>query len=269
VRETPPEEDTAGSAAGAAPDAAGAVLACHDVSKSYGGVTAVDSVSLAVPPRGLYGLCGFNGAGKSTLFNLLAGSVRADSGSVRIDGRDATGWPAMRRARSGVARTWQTVRLAHGRTALDNVAVAALRDPAQWMLGSLWRPQAAPARERAWAALERLGIGHLGTRTVDGLTLEAQRLTELARALVSEPKVLLADEPASGLSATQRTVLAEALTAISADRAVVVVEHDLDMLTSISGHMWAMVEGRLAYSGDVETFRSSPVYADLRGIQQG
>jgi ABC-type branched-subunit amino acid transport system ATPase component len=253
---------------GRADGADGAVLACYDVTKSYGGVLAVDSVSLEVPRQGLFGLCGFNGAGKSTLFNLLAGSVRADSGSVRIDGRDATGWSAMRRARSGVARTWQTVRLAHGRTAVDNVAAAGLRDPGQWMLGALWRPQAAPARELAWATLELLGIGHLGERQVDGLTLEAQRLTELARALVSEPKVLLADEPASGLSATQRTVLAEALTTISADRAVVVVEHDLDMLTSISGHMWAMVEGRLAYSGDVETFRSSPVHAGLRGIQQ-
>lgn len=81
-------------------------------------------------------------------------------------------------------------------------------------------------------------------------------------------KVLLADEPASGLSAAQRTVLADALTAVSKDRAVVVVEHDLDMLTSVSEHIWAMVEGRLAYSGNVETFRSSPVYADLRGIDQ-
>jgi len=274
VPETPPEATGAAGIAGAgltvpATAADPVVLACYGVTKSYGGVLAVDSVSLEVPRRGLFGLCGFNGAGKSTLFNLLAGSVRADSGSVRIDGRDATEWSAMRRARSGVARTWQTVRLAHGRTALDNVAAACLRDPGQWILGSLWRPQAAPARERAWAALESLGIGHLGARPVDGMTLEAQRLTELARALVGEPKVLLADEPASGLSATQRTVLAEALTTISADRAVVVVEHDLDMLTSISEHMWAMVEGRLAYSGDVETFRSSPVYAGLRGIEQG
>ena len=278
MRETPPEGTGTGSSAGSgrpAPraseerDAGPAVLACYDVTKSYGGVLAVDSVTLEVPERGLFGLCGFNGAGKSTLFNLLAGSVRADSGSVRIDGRDATGWSAMRRARAGVARTWQTVRLAHGRTAVDNVAAACLRDPGQWMLASLWRPQAAPARERAWAALESLGIGHLGASLVDGLTLEAQRLTELARALVSDPKVLLADEPASGLSATQRTVLADALTTISEERAVVVVEHDLDMLTAISGHMWVMVEGRLAYSGDVENFRSSPVHAGLRGIQQG
>jgi ABC-type branched-subunit amino acid transport system ATPase component len=246
-----------------------AVLACEGVTKSYGGVLAVDSVTLEIPRRGLFGLCGFNGAGKSTLFNLLAGSVRADAGSVRIDGRDATGWSAMRRARSGVARTWQTVRLAHGRTALDNVAAACLRDPGQSVLGTLWRPQAAPARERAWAAMESLGIGHLAALLVDGLTLEAQRLTELARALASEPKILLADEPASGLSAAQRSVLAEALTAISADRAVVVVEHDLDMLTSISAHMWAMVEGHLAYSGDVEAFRATPVYAGLRGIEQG
>jgi len=268
--ETQPDEAPAGGSGTTAPDTATAtvVLACDGVTKSYGGVLAVDSVSLEVPSRGLFGLCGFNGAGKSTLFNLLAGSVRADSGSVRIDGRDATGWSAMRRARSGVARTWQTVRLAHGRTAVDNVAAACLRDPGQWMLGSLWKPQAAPARERAWAALESLGVGDLGGRLVDGMTLEAQRLTELARALVSEPTVLLADEPASGLSAAQRTVLAEALTAISKDRAVVVVEHDLDMLTSISEHMWAMVEGRLAYSGDVETFRSSPVYAGLRGIER-
>ena len=269
MRETPSEVPGTGSPASAGPGSPGqAVLACYEVTKSYGGVLAVDSVTLEIPARGLFGLCGFNGAGKSTLFNLLAGSVRADSGSVRIDGRDATGWSAMRRARSGVARTWQTVRLAHGRSAVDNVAAACLSDPGQWMLGALWRPQAAPARERAWAALERLGIGDLGARTVDGLTLEAQRLTELARALVSEPKVLLADEPASGLSATQRTVLAEALTAISKNRAVVVVEHDLDMLTSISGHVWAMVEGRLAYSGGVAAFRSSAVYAGLRGIQQ-
>jgi ABC-type branched-subunit amino acid transport system ATPase component len=276
VPETPSEATEAGAPAsttgtgtGVTAGAGDVVLACFEVTKSYGGVRAVDSVSLEVPRHGLFGLCGFNGAGKSTLFNLLAGSVRADTGSVRIDGQDATGWSAMRRARSGVARTWQTVRLAHGRTALDNVAAACLRDPGQWIIGSLWRSQAPAAREKAWAALESLGVGHLGTQQVDGLTLEAQRLVELARALVSDPKVLLADEPASGLSATQRTVLAEALTTISADRAVVVVEHDLDMLTSISAHMWAMVEGRLAYSGDVEAFRSTSVSAGLRGIEQG
>lgn len=267
TRRTPAEVAAAGGSG--SPTAGLVVLACTGITKIYGGVRAVDSVSLEVPRQGLFGLCGFNGAGKSTLFNVLAGSVRADSGTVRIDGQDATGWSAMRRARSGLARTWQTVRLAHGRTAIDNVAAACLQAPGQPILGSLWRAQAAQARERAWAALERLGIDRLAGQLVDGMTLEAQRLTELARAIASEPKVLLADEPASGLSATQRTVLAEVLTTISEDRAVVVVEHDLDMLTSISKHIWAMVEGRLAYSGDVGTFRSSPVFASLRGIEHG
>ena len=149
--ETPPEATGPGgsvTARGRSASALSVVLACYDVTKSYGGVVAVDSVSLEVPRRGLYGLCGFNGAGKSTLFNLLAGSVRADSGSVQIDEQDATGWSAMRRARSGWLRTWQTVRLAHGRTAVDNVATACLRDPGQWVVGSLWRPQSAAARER-------------------------------------------------------------------------------------------------------------------------
>lgn len=248
--------------------AAPAVLSCAGLTKIYGGLKAVDDVSLEVPGRGLFGLCGFNGAGKSTLFSLLAGSVRCDAGTVTINGDDATRWPATRRARSGVARTWQTVRLAQGRTALDNVAAAGLRNPRQQVLGSLWRPQAAQARERALAALDRCGISQLAGHTVDGMTLEAQRLTELARALVSEPAVLLADEPASGLSATQRTVLADVLSSLARERAVVVVEHDLDLLTSVSQHMWAMVEGQLAYSGDVEAFRASAVFAGLRGIQK-
>ena len=125
------------------------------------------------------------------------------------------------------------------------------------------------ARFLLLSALNHLSITYMGIiRTNPAVKWSEPIEGCLIAALVSEPKVLLADEPASGLSAAQRTVLAEALTTISEDRAVVVVEHDLDMLTSISEHMWAMVEGRLAYSGDVETFRASPVYAGLRGIEQ-
>lgn len=247
-------------------DGTGPVLGCVEITKAFGGVRAVDRVSIEVPHAGVFGLCGFNGAGKTTLFNLLAGSLRADEGEVRMFGRDVTRTPAAERARLGIARTWQTVRLARDRSVLDNVAVSCVPVPQQSILGSLRRSQTGPARERAAAALERVGIAHLMSRQAGSLTLEGQRLTELARALGSEPVVLLADEPASGLSREQRGVLAEVLRDLAGELAVVLVEHDLDMLTGVSEHVWAMVDGRIAFGGGVPEFLASPVFARLRGI---
>lgn len=250
------------------PEPAPAVLACDGITKSYGGVRAVDAVSLEVPPRGLFGLCGFNGAGKTTLFNLLAGSLHADAGEVRISGQDVTAKNAAERARMGVARTWQIVRLVPDRTVLDNVAASCLPVRRQPILDTLRKSQMTVARERAMAMLERVGIAGMQGRQVGGMTLENQRLTELARALGSDPTVLLADEPASGLSREQRSVLATVLRDLGSELAVVLVEHDLDMLTNISDHVWAMVDGEIAYSGDVEEFRGSMVFARLRGIAE-
>lgn len=244
------------------------VLACQDLSKKFGGVLAVNRVSLEVPGAGVFGLCGFNGAGKTTLFNLLAGSLRCDGGQVQISGQDVTTRNAAERARMGVARTWQIVRLVRDRTVLDNVAASCLPLRRQPILDTLRKSQMTLARERALAMLERVGIAGLAGRAVGGLTLENQRLTELARALGSEPIVLLADEPASGLSREQRGVLAGVLKDLGSELAVVVVEHDLDMLTGISDHMWAMVDGEIAYSGDVGGFRGSIEFARLRGIAE-
>lgn len=253
----------AASTAGGAP-----VLACLDLSKQFGGVLAVNRVSLEVPGEGVFGLCGFNGAGKTTLFSLLAGSLRADAGEVRIFGNNVTAKSAAERARMGVARTWQIVRLARDRTVLDNVAASCLPVRRQPIIDTLRKSQVAVARERAMAMLERVGIAGLHGRLTGGLTLENQRLTELARALGSEPSVLLADEPASGLSREQRSLLAGVLRDLGSELAVVVVEHDLDMLTGISDHMWAMVDGEIAYAGDVQGFRGSMEFARLRGITE-
>ncbi|MBO0692804.1 MAG: ATP-binding cassette domain-containing protein [Acidimicrobiaceae bacterium] len=246
----------------------GPVLACENLSKQFGGVLAVNRVTLEVPEAGVFGLCGFNGAGKTTLFNLLAGSLRADAGEVRLFGEDVTGKSAAERARLGMARTWQIVRLVRDRTVLDNVAASCLPARRQPILDTLRKSQMSVARERALAMLERVGIADLQGRQVGGLTLENQRLTELARALGSGPSVLLADEPASGLSREQREMLAGVLRDLGSELALVVVEHDLDMLTRISDHMWAMVEGEIAYSGDVEGFRASMEFARLRGIAE-
>lgn len=240
-------------------------LRCEGLSKRFGGVVAVDDVSLELPANGLFGLCGPNGAGKSTLFNLLAGATRADRGRVIINGVDLTGTSATTRARSGVARTWQGVRLLEDRTVLDNVAVGWAKHLNQSLFTSMFRGSLGPARDRAQAALDELQLGDWAGRTAGSLTLEGQRMVELARAIVTEPLVILADEPASGLSSNQRLALADFLVGIAATRTVLVVEHDIDLLERISTKLHAMIDGRLAFEGDVSSFRASAVRSLLRG----
>lgn len=245
----------------------GVRLGCAGLTKHFGGVLAVEEVSLEIDRPGVFGLCGFNGAGKSTLFDLLAGAVRPDAGSVVLNGLDVTGLGSAQRARLGLARTWQMVRLAGGRTVLDNVAAGAIGQPGQSLVSALFRPGLTQARARAGEVLAELGLTHLADQLAGNLTLEGQRLTELARALVGEPKVILADEPASGLSAAQRQVLAGVLEHLGSSRTVVLVEHDLDLLTGVAGHVWAMVSGRIAFDGDVGAFLGSEVHSSLRGLR--
>lgn len=242
-------------------------LGCAGLTRRFGGVLAVDQVSLQIDRSGVFGLCGFNGAGKSTLFDLLAGAVRPDAGSVVLNGREVTALGSAQRYRLGLARTWQLVRLAGGRTVLDNVAAGAVARPGQSLFSAFFRPGLAEARARAGEVLGELGLVHLAGQLAGNLTLEGQRLTELARALASRPEVILADEPASGLSAAQRQVLAGVLQHLGETRTVVVVEHDLDLLTGIAQHVWAMVSGRIAFEGDATTFLASEVYSSLRGLR--
>jgi ABC-type branched-subunit amino acid transport system ATPase component len=149
---------------------------------------------------------------------------------------------------------------------LDNVAVGALVNKSQSIVGAIFRPQIPPARARAPEVLASLGLTSISDRNAGDLTLEGQRLTELARALSGDARLILADEPASGLSTAQRGVLADVLTQIGSDRTVILVEHDIDLLISISQYVWAMVSGEIAYEGSIEDFRASKVYSDLRGL---
>jgi ABC-type branched-subunit amino acid transport system ATPase component len=264
-----PGDETGLGTAGSSPVPPGQtpVLETRDLTKRFGGVVAVREVTLALPHVGVYGLCGLNGAGKSTLFNLLAGALRADGGSVSFEGSDVTGLSASKRARLGIARTWQMVHLAGQRTVLDNVAVACLPSPSQSMILAPFRTQLKDARERARVVLDDLGLWHMHNRLAGTLTLEGQRLTELARAVADDPKVLLADEPASGLSGTQRSALADTLVHLGESRAVMLVEHDLDMLERISQYLWAMLDGGIAFAGKPEEFAGTRAHAALRGIQ--
>jgi ABC-type branched-subunit amino acid transport system ATPase component len=249
------------------PDAGGGVaLKCEGLTKRFGGVSAVADVSLSVPDRGVYGLCGANGAGKSTLFNLMAGAISADEGQVWLAGAEVTGRSATDRARAGLARTWQSVQLLDNRTVLDNVALCCVDSFRRPLWRMVLHSDYTSSRRKAASLLERLGLTYLAAQTAGELTLEGQRMVEFARALARDPVVLLADEPASGLSSGQRGSLAEVISQIGLDRPVLMVEHDLSMLTSLSDRIFAMQEGSLVFEGDSTQFLESPAYRSLRGL---
>lgn len=243
-----------------------AVLRCEGLAKRFGGMSAVANVSISIPERGIFGLCGANGAGKSTLFNLLAGAIRSDGGRVWLGGVEMTGKSAAERARAGVARTWQSVQLLDNRSVLDNVALCCGESTRRSVWRVATRSDYVALRRKAGAVLERMGLTHLAAKTAGDLTLEGQRMVEFARALASDPVIILADEPASGLSSGQRSALAELIAGIALERPVLMVEHDLSMLITLSERIFAMEEGRIVFEGDSADFYHSPAYRSLRGL---
>jgi branched-chain amino acid transport system permease protein len=251
-----------GDAPGAVPQAA-ALLEVRGVFKEYGGLSVLHDVSITLPERGLFGLCGPNGAGKSTLLNIIGGSVAPTAGEIILDGTDITKRPPNERFYQGVSRTFQAVHLIRGRTVLDNVAVACLASHKSSIVTRIGRSRLDAAREKAKQALADLGMAHLAGREVSSLTLETQRMVELARALASGPRLLLLDEPASGLSEDQRQRLAALLAALADRTCVLLVEHDLALVAQVSERIFVLSGGQLVFDGGPADFRSSPVVNSL------
>jgi branched-chain amino acid transport system ATP-binding protein len=239
------------------------LLECAGVGKEYGGLRVLDDVGLKLPARGLFGLCGPNGAGKTTLLGVIGGSVRPDGGRVLLDGADITRLPPQQRFHLGVSRTFQTVRLIGGRTVLDNVAVACLASHRSSIAAGIARNRLAEARERAAEALDHLGMAALAGREVSSLTLETQRMVEFARAISARPRLLLLDEPASGLSEPQRERLAGVLRAAGEMTCVLLVEHDLALVAQITQQIFVLASGQLVFAGSPAEFRASEVVQSL------
>jgi branched-chain amino acid transport system ATP-binding protein len=231
-------------AAAEAPDVRDA-LAVEQVGVRFGGVAALSGVSLAAAPGQVTGLIGPNGAGKTTLFNVISGLQRPDSGSVKLGERVITGMGPHRRARLGLARTFQRLELFGTLTAADNVRVA---------LESFGRSTTGAAV----ALLERVGVGHLAGATVSSLPTGSARLVELARALSIDPEVLLLDEPCSGLDERETAVLGELLTSLAEEgRAVVLVEHDTELVLRICTTVHVLDFGQVIASGGPAEIRSN------------
>jgi branched-chain amino acid transport system ATP-binding protein len=239
-----------------------ALLVASDIRKTFSGITALDNVSLDVNQGEIVGLIGPNGAGKTTFFNCLLGLLKPDGGSVRFDGRDISRVPTHKRARLGIARTFQRIELFTGMSPREHFIVA---ERVRNGRGALWkdvlfrgRPNA-DEEARAQAMLELLGLAPVGDRSVEALSLGIGRLVEIGRALMTEPRLVLLDEPSSGLDRGETEELAGTLREVQRDRgvAILLVEHDVELVRNLVERVFVLDFGTLIASGPTES-----VFAD-------
>ncbi len=239
-------------------------LLCVDqVSKSFGGITAVSNICFEVEAGESVGLVGPNGAGKTTLFNCICGQLQPERGSVELAGEELLGIPTYKRARLGIGRTYQRVEIFPDMTVRDHLLVA---ERAHQRQGRLWKDlchRSAPTsdeNDRVAAVLELVGIADRADAPVSTLGLGSCRLVELARALVSEPVLLLADEPSSGLDIQETRELAQVLTMLQRERgmAVLLVEHDLAMVGSVVDRTIVMNLGEVIAQGTFDEVMADP-----------
>jgi branched-chain amino acid transport system ATP-binding protein len=233
------------------------LLAATGITKRFSGITALDAVSLDVGDGEAVGLIGPNGAGKTTFFNCLLGLLRPDDGTVRFDGRDISRLPVYRRARLGFGRTFQRMELFPGMTPREHLLVAALAVEGH---ARVWRdllrrsrPTAAH-RARATETLALLGLADVADAPIESLSLGRGRLVEVGRALMTEPKILLLDEPSSGLDRVETDALAATMREVQAERgtAVLLVEHDVEFVRDFVSRVFVLDFGTLIASGPTE-----------------
>jgi branched-chain amino acid transport system ATP-binding protein len=232
------------------------VLQAKNLRKSWGGVAAVDGVSLAVQAGEILALIGPNGAGKSTCFNMLNGQIRPEAGSVHLLGRDITGLAPRAVWRLGVGRTFQITATFGSMSVLDNVRMALLSHHRR--LFGLWRPAATQFSAEAAAALARVGLAEQAERPCGVLAYGDLKRLELAIALANAPRLLLMDEPTAGMAPAERAGLM-ALTARIARQegiAVLFTEHDMDVVFGHADRILVLDRGRLIAGGTPEQVRA-------------
>jgi branched-chain amino acid transport system ATP-binding protein len=237
------------------------------VSVSFGGITALDAVSVEVESGEVLGIIGPNGAGKTTLFNVICGFVEPDSGSLSWRGEALDEVRPDRLTRLGIARTLQGVGLFGRLTALENVMVGAQRfRRARFASALLAFPGSdrdeRRLRERAMNALDRVDCVEVGDRLPGTLPYAVQKRVALARALVCEPELLLLDEPAGGLSADELSELASLIDSLGKEIAVMIVDHHMDLVTSVCDRMVVLDFGKVIASGVPPEIRQNPLVLD-------
>jgi branched-chain amino acid transport system ATP-binding protein len=238
------------------------MLVFDHVTKRFGALTAIDDASLTIRPGLITAVIGPNGAGKSTLVNMAAGSYRATSGRILLDGIEVQALPKYKIARAGLSRTYQNIRLFDGLTVLQNLKVTLVpRSLPRLLAQAFWL---APGDDKdidesCRAVLQRLGIAHLADRLAGSLAYGQQKIVELARAVAARPRAILLDEPAAGLNHGETDELKAHIRALRGpDVAIVLIEHDMKLIMSVSDEIYVMNRGTVLAHGTPEAIRDSP-----------
>ena len=235
------------------------LLRGHELSRRWGGLVAVDRVSIELARGTVHAVIGTNGAGKSTLINMLSGELAASGGTVELLGQDITGWTQPRRARAGLGRSYQRNTIFPTFTVLENCRLAAqARTPKPW---AWWQAaqQCTPSLEAARRAASRAGLNEGLDRRADSLSHGQKRQLEIAMCLATDPEVLLLDEPLAGMGAEETERMLALLADLKPGHAILLVEHDMDAVFRIADCITVMVNGAVIASDTPQAVRGSPV----------
>ncbi|MFT3801524.1 MAG: ABC transporter ATP-binding protein [Burkholderiaceae bacterium] len=233
-------------------------LRAENLTRRFGGLIAVDNVSLTLHPGEVHAVIGTNGAGKSTLINLLSGEVAPTWGTIHLGDTELTHWPQPRRARAGIGRSYQRTTIFPDFSIHENVRLAAqASEPKPWAIWSSAR-RCATSNERADEALAAVGLRDESSRTAGTLSHGAKRQLEIAICLATRPGVLLLDEPLAGMGAEETDRMLALLARLKTDHAILLVEHDMDAVFRIADRMTVMVNGRVLATGSPERIRADP-----------
>jgi branched-chain amino acid transport system ATP-binding protein len=239
------------------------ILRLRGIGRRFGGLHAVREVDLAIEPGERRAILGPNGAGKTTLFNVISGDMAPTSGSIELFGADVTRLAARHRAKLGLSRTYQTSRLFLGLSVEDNLYLAALG-----VESGHFRPFVVPKRdrelrERARAMAGTVGLGERLTTLVGSLSHGEQRQLEVGMARLPNPKLMLLDEPASGLSRGERIALTDLLLQLDPAITLILIEHDMDVALRVAQRVTMMHDGRVVVEGTPAEIRANPLVHEL------
>ncbi|MDO8874597.1 MAG: ABC transporter ATP-binding protein [Pseudolabrys sp.] len=245
------------------------VLKVSGLEKRFGGIVVADNIELALVEGRVLGLIGPNGAGKTSFFNLVCGVVKPDAGSIVLNGQEINSLPIRERARMGLARTWQNLRLFQSLSVLDNLMLGPRDYSADNLLNVMLRPghvaeRERDSRDRAFAILERTGLTEIAHSPISDITFGQQKLVGVARALMNDARCLLLDEPMAGVEGQAYALIQRVVRDIAASGvAVCVVEHNVAFIRDLCDEGVFMFAGKVLARGSVESLIADPLLTEL------